>query len=76
MAQGLMLQLDDQMERLLRERASQDGVTIEEEARRLLGRALQFGWEAFWERAEKIQQSLAGRSFPDSADLIREDRER
>jgi plasmid stability protein len=76
MAQGLMLQLDDQMERLLRERASQDGVTIEEEARRLLGRALQSGWEAFWERAEKIQQSLIGRSFPDSADLIREDRER
>jgi plasmid stability protein len=76
MSHGLMLKLDDQTERLLRERASQDGVTIEEEARRLLGRALQSGWEAFWERAEKIQQNLAGRTFPDSADLLREDRER
>ena len=76
MSHGLMLQIDDQTERLLRERARRDGVTIEEEARRLLGRALQSGWEAFWERAEKIQQNLAGRSFPDSADLIREDRER
>ena len=76
MAQGLMLQIDDQTERLLRERARQDGVTIEEEARRLLGRALQSGWDSFWEKAEKVQQSLAGRSFPDSSNLIREDRER
>jgi hypothetical protein len=76
MSHGLMLQIDDQTERLLRERARRDGVTIEEEARRLLGRALQSGWDSFWEKAEKVQQSLAGRSFPDSADLIREDRER
>lgn len=76
MSHGLVLKLDEQTERLLRERASQDGVTPEEEARRLLGHALRSGWEVFWERAEKIQQNLAGRSFPDSADLIREDRER
>jgi hypothetical protein len=33
-------------------------------------------WEAFWERVDRVQQKLAGQSFPDSAELIREDRER
>ena len=50
MAQGLMLQIDDQTERLQR--------------------------EAFWSTVDRIRQKLAGRSFPDSADLIREDRDR
>jgi hypothetical protein len=76
MAHGLRLQIDDQTERLLRERARRDGVTIEEEARRLLDRALQPDWNRFWERADRVQQSLVGRSFPNSADLIREDRDR
>jgi plasmid stability protein len=76
MSRGLELQIDDRTERLLRERAQQDGVTLEEEARRLLDRALRSDWESFWERVDRVQQSLAGRSFPDSADLIREDRER
>ncbi len=76
MPHGLTLQIDDRTEHLLRQRAHQEGVTLEEEARRLLDRALRFGWESFWERADRVQQSLAGRSFPDSAELIREDRER
>ena len=76
MPHGLRLQIDDQTEKLLRERARRDGVTIEEEARRLLDRALQPDWGSFWEKAERVQQSLAGRSFPNSSDLIREDRER
>jgi hypothetical protein len=33
-------------------------------------------WEAFWERVDRVQQKLAGQSFPDSAELIREDRDR
>ncbi|MFY9820618.1 MAG: hypothetical protein WAM82_04500 [Thermoanaerobaculia bacterium] len=53
MAQGLMLQIDDQTERLLRERA-----------------------KAFWGMVDRIRQKLAGHFFPDSADLIREDRDR
>jgi plasmid stability protein len=76
MAHGLTLQIDDRTEQLLRERARREGISPEEEARRLLDRALRPGWESFWERVERVQQSLAGRSFPDSAELIREDRER
>jgi hypothetical protein len=76
MPHGLTLQIDERTEQLLRQRAQREGVTLEEEARRLLDRALQSGWESFWVRAERIQKSLAGRSFPDSAELIREDRNR
>jgi plasmid stability protein len=76
MAQALMLQMDDQTERLLRERAEQEGVSLEEEARKLLRFALRSEGEAFWGTVDRIRQKLAGRSFPDSADLIREDRDR
>ncbi|MFL6194149.1 MAG: FitA-like ribbon-helix-helix domain-containing protein [Thermoanaerobaculia bacterium] len=69
-----MVQIDEVTERLLRARAHQDGVTMEEEARKLLDRALRSDWDSFWERVDRVQQSLTGQSFPDSAELIREDR--
>ncbi|HYH47495.1 MAG TPA: hypothetical protein VEG34_17575 [Thermoanaerobaculia bacterium] len=75
MASALTLQLDDQTARRLRERANQEGLSVEDEARRLLDRALR-GWEPFWEKADRIRESLAGRALTDSADLIREDRGR
>ena len=76
MAQALMLQMDDQTERLLRERAEHEGVSLEEEAGKLLRLALRPEGETFWSSVDRIRQKLAGRSFPDSADLIREDRDR
>ncbi|HEX4966415.1 MAG TPA: hypothetical protein VF173_36745 [Thermoanaerobaculia bacterium] len=76
MGHGLMLQIDDQTERLLRERAKQEGVSLEEEAGKLLRFALRSEREAFWTTVDRIRQKLSGRSFPDSADLIREDRDR
>lgn len=75
MASALTLKLDDQTARRLRERADQEGLSVEEEARRLLERAL-CGWEPFWEKADRIRDSLAGRTLADSAELIREDRDR
>jgi hypothetical protein len=76
MSHGLQFQIDDRTERLLRERARQDGITPEEEARKLLDGALRPDWSSFWDRVDQVQRSLAGQTFPDSADLIREDRER
>jgi|tagenome__1003787_1003787.scaffolds.fasta_scaffold19307788_2 hypothetical protein len=76
MSHGLILKIDDRTERLLRERARQDGVTREEEAHKLLDRALRSDRDSFWERANRVQQRLAGQTFPDSAELIREDRDR
>ena len=75
MASALTLHLDDRTARRLRERADQEGLSVEDEARRLLDRALR-SWEPFWEKADRIRESLAGRSLADSADLIREDRDR
>ena len=76
MSLGLTLKIDDRTERLLREKAHQDGVTLEEEARKLLGQALGSDPKSFWDRVDRVQQSLDGQSFPDSAELIRQDRDR
>jgi plasmid stability protein len=76
MSHGLILKIDDRTERLLSARARQDGVSLEEEARKLLDRALGSDRDSFWERVDRVQQSLVGQSFPDSAELIREDRDR
>jgi hypothetical protein len=76
MSLGLILKIDDRTERLLRQRAHQDGVTLEAEAHKLLGKALGSDQDSFWERVDRVQQSLAGQSFPDSTELIREDRDR
>lgn len=76
MPHGLILKIDDRTERLLRARARQDGVSLEEEAHKLLDRALGSDRDSFWERVDRVQQSLAGQSFPNSAELIREDRDR
>lgn len=76
MAQALMLQMDDQTESLLRRRAEREGVSLEEEARKLLRFALRSEGEVFWGTVDRIRQKLAGRSFPDSVGLIREDRDR
>jgi hypothetical protein len=43
-------------------------------AQRLLSQAPS-AWEPFWEKADKIRESVAGHTFTDSADLIREDRD-
>lgn len=76
MIHGLTLQIDAQTERLLRERAQQDGLSVEEEAQRILDRGLRPHGETFWRKVDLVRESLAGLSFPDSSALIREDRAR
>jgi len=75
MTGGLTLQVDDETARRLRERAQRDGLSVEEEAHRLLDFALR-DWDLFWAKADKVRDGLKGQVFQDSADLIREDRER
>ena len=76
MSQPLTVQLDEATAQRLWERARRDGMSMEEEARQLLDQALQPEWSRFWAEAERVHERLAGRSFADSADLIREDRHR
>jgi plasmid stability protein len=76
MPAALSVRIDDQTADRLRVRADQDGVSVEEEAGKLLQEALQPGWDVFWAKADRIRHQLTGRAFEDSAELIREDRDR
>lgn len=72
----LIPNLDEAVLDRLRARASQSGRTVEEEARAILTEAP--APDPFWEQARKLRERLAatGRTFSDSAELIREDRDR
>jgi plasmid stability protein len=76
MPAALNVRIDDQTADRLRARAEKDGLSVEDEARKLLQESLQPGWEAFWAKADRISRQLAGSTFEDSTELIREDRDR
>lgn len=60
----------------LRRLAEQNGRTVEEEARHILERAVPAS--SAWDAVNEFREGLAasGRTFSDSAELVREDRER
>jgi antitoxin FitA len=76
MSQLLIPDLDDTTLTRLQQRAARHGRTVETEAKAILSDAL--GSANPWAAADKIFDELTatGRTFSDSADLIREDRER
>lgn len=60
----------------LKRRASSHGRSAEAEHRAILEAALRAGRDAFRARASRLRDETAGRIVGESADLIREDRER
>ena len=62
----------------LRERATSHGRTPEEEATAILTEAVRGSNEDAWSRVDAIRNQLvaSGRAFSDSAELLREDRDR
>ena len=72
----LTLRLEEDLVHRLAERAERHGTSVEEEAHSMIADGLRKDWASFWERTARIQQRLVGRHFPDSTELIREDRER
>jgi antitoxin FitA len=62
----------------LRRRAAEHGRTLEDEARAILERAAGGLSPSAWSGVDAIHQQLAdsGRQFGDSAELLREDRDR
>lgn len=62
----------------LGQRASQHGRSLEEEVKVILAGAARPASAADWSEVDAIRQRLAasGRTFSDSAELLREDRER
>jgi antitoxin FitA len=76
MAQILVRDLDkDTVERLKR-RAKQEGRSLQSEVKAILEQAVPMDMKSAREFAGRIRKRFAGRRFGDSAELIREDRER
>jgi len=77
MAQVLVRQLDSQVVARLKKRAKEHGRSLQSEVKTILEDAVP-DYEAAWKRIERFRKRLktSGRTFSDSADLLREDRDR
>jgi plasmid stability protein len=78
MQELLLTDMDDVVLQGLRECATRHGRTPAEEAKAILAAALRSNRTDDWAPVDAIFQRLAarGRSFTDSAELLREDRDR
>ena len=78
MAELVLTDVDDTVLHHLRERATHHGRTPAEEATVILSEALHGQPAEDWAAVDAIYHRLAasGRTFSDSADLLREDRDR
>jgi hypothetical protein len=73
----LVREIDDRDLELLKQRAEASGRSLQAELKRILVLAARASDdEASRALAEQVSAALAGRSHPDSADLIRADRDR
>ena len=78
MAQVLVRNLTEKVVRQLKRRAEQRGRSLQAEVKLILEEAAQQDNEEFWKAADSIRERLrrTGRKFSDSAELVREDRDR
>ena len=67
--------IDDSLLQALEERASAAGRSLEDEARQILRQAAKPEDAGVWERMRTFRSSLRNRSFPDSAEVLREIRD-
>ncbi len=74
MAQLIVRNLDEDLVRLLKQRAAAKGVSVESEHRRILEESLRHQAEDFWAVAKRLQET-SGPQTTDSTELIREDRD-
>jgi len=78
MAELVLIDVDNNVLHSLEERARRHGRTLAEEAKVILAEAVHGGGADAWARVDAIYHRLAasGRTFSDSAELLREDRDR
>jgi plasmid stability protein len=76
MAQLLIRNVKDETVAKLKERAKQHGRSLSAEVREVLEKNVAFDQDAWLAEARSIRESLRGTKQTDSADLIREDRDR
>jgi len=77
MAQVLVRQLDRKVVVRLKKRAKEHGRSLQSEVKTILEEVVS-DYEAAWKRIERFRKQLrkSGRTFRNSADLIREDHDR
>ena len=77
MAQVLVRQLNSNVISRLKKRAKEHGRSLQSEVKTILEEAVP-DYEAAWKRIERLRERLrkSGKTFNDSADLIRGDRDR
>jgi plasmid stability protein len=76
MAQILVRNLDERVVRRLKRRAKAAGRSLQAEAKAILEDAAKLDMEAARKVLEKFRAQFGDRTFSDSAELIREDRDR
>jgi antitoxin FitA len=76
MAQILVRDLDDDLVKRLKKRAKQNGRSLEAEIRIILDQSDTITMADARKLADKIRACFKGKKQPDSAELIREDRDR
>lgn len=76
MPEILIRDLDKQTVQRLKARAKRNGRSLQSEAKLLLEQAAGTNAEQVAEMLDRWQRRFAGRKLSDSADLIREDRDR
>lgn len=79
MAQILVRDLDQETVERLKRRAREDGRSLQSEVKHILSQAAQepiVDMETARALVENIRKKFKGRKFPDSVELIREDRNR
>jgi plasmid stability protein len=77
MAQLLVRDISEKVVSALKKRAKKNGRSAEAEHRAILEAALNTQAEDFWKEADRLRNELqeSGRTFTDSTELIRRDRD-
>ncbi len=76
MAQILIRNLDDAVVERLKVRAKGNGRSLEAEVRYILEQSAKVDMATARQHIMEIRKKLEGRTFPDTVELIREDRDR
>jgi len=76
MAQILVRNLDEKVVGRLKRQAKRNGRSLQSEVKMILEDAARTDASKAWRIADRIRAQFKGRKFPNSADLIREDRDR
>lgn len=76
MAQLTVRKLDDDLVRRLKIQAAQHNRSAEAEHRAILEAALQPVAAEFWEKARQVREETRGQAATDSAEIVRQDRDR